>query len=65
MPNGKIKKLVADRGFGFIETEQGDIFFHLSSVNNADFESLVVGQEVEYEIEQGPKRPRASSISPL
>ena len=61
MPNGKIKKLVADRGFGFIETEQGDIFFHLSSVNNADFESLVVGQEVEYEIEQGPKGPRASS----
>ena len=65
MPNGKIKKLVADRGFGFIETEQGDIFFHLSSVNNADFESLVEGQEVEYEIEQDPKGPRASSISPL
>lgn len=65
MPNGKIKKLVSDRGFGFIETEQGDIFFHLSSVNNADFESLVEGQEVEYEIEQGPKGPRASSISPL
>ena len=62
MPNGKIKKLVSDRGFGFIETELGDVFSHLSSVNNTDFESLVEGKEVEYEIEQGP---RASSIYPL
>ena len=61
----KKKKLASDRGFGFIETELGDVFFHLSSVNNADFESLVEGQSVEYEIEQGPKGPRANSISPL
>ncbi len=62
MPQGAIKKLVVDRGFGFIDGERGDIFFHCSSLSEASIESLAEGQQVEYEIEQGPKGPRATNI---
>ncbi|MCH8030031.1 MAG: cold shock domain-containing protein [Candidatus Dadabacteria bacterium] len=63
---GKINKLISDRGFGFIGGEDGqDVFFHLSSLVDADFESLSEGQDVEYELEESPSRgkgPRASSV---
>ena len=64
MAQGTIKKLVADRGFGFISGDSGDVFFHLSSVQDATFEELQEGQMVEYEIEEGGggKGPRASSV---
>jgi CspA family cold shock protein len=62
MPQGKIKKLVADRGFGFIAGEKGDVFFHLSAVQGATFESLQVGQAVEYDEERGNKGPRAVNV---
>lgn len=65
MPIGTIKKLVADKGFGFITSSSSrDLFFHLSVVQDASFESLYVGQEVEYESEDGPKGPRASMVRP-
>lgn len=62
MPQGSIKKLVADRGFGFINTAQGDVFFHLSSLSDGVFEDLQEGQLVEFETEDGPKGPRAVSV---
>jgi CspA family cold shock protein len=62
MPRGKIKKLV-DRSFGFIEGEQGELFFHCSEVKGTTFESLRVGQGVEYKEGRGPKGPRAESVS--
>jgi CspA family cold shock protein len=62
MPQGKIKKLVSDRGFGFIEGEQGELFFHHSALQGATIEELGEGQVVEYEVGQGPKGPRAESI---
>jgi CspA family cold shock protein len=62
MPQGKIKKLVADRGFGFIEGERGDLFFHHSEVQGATIEELREGQMVEYEIGQGRKGPCATSV---
>ncbi len=62
MPQGSIKKLVADRGFGFINTDQGDVFFHLSSLAEGVFEDLQEGQQVEFETEDGPKGPRAASV---
>jgi CspA family cold shock protein len=70
MPQGTIKKLVADRGFGFISgQDRGDVFFHLSSVVGVSFEDLREGQAVEYEIDQGGKGggkgPRASSVKVL
>jgi len=63
MPQGTIKKLVADRGFGFISGEKGDVFFHCSEVKEVAFEELSEGQAVEYEVGQGPKGPRAENIT--
>ncbi len=62
MPQGKIKRLVSDRGFGFIEGENGELFFHHSEVQGVAFEELREGQTVEFEIGQGPKGPRATSV---
>ena len=64
MPQGTIKKLVTDRGFGFITGERGDVFFHHSALQGASIEALSVGQVVEYEIGQGPKGPRAENVRP-
>lgn len=67
MQRGTIKKLVADKGFGFIAGgERGkDLFFHLSAIKEAAFESLYEGQNVEYEAEMGPKGMRASVVKPV
>ena len=64
MPEGTIKKLT-DRGFGFIKTERGDLFFHSSALQDVRFEELQEGQSVEYTEGQGPKGPRAESVKPL
>lgn len=65
MPQGTIKKLVADRGFGFIAGDNGDLFFHLSALQECDFETLEIGQPVEYEQGEGPKGPRATMVKPI
>jgi CspA family cold shock protein len=62
MPQGTIKKLVADKGFGFIEGERGDVFFHHSALEDITIEALSVGQKVEYEEGRGPKGPRAENV---
>ena len=62
MPHGTVKKVVADKGFGFIEGERGDVFFHHSAVEGASIENLSVGQQVEYEEGRGPKGPRAENV---
>ena len=62
MPEGKIKKLVTDRGFGFVEGDQGELFFHVSEVQGVSFEELQEGQLVQYEIGQGRKGPCATSV---
>lgn len=62
MAEGKIKKLVSDKGFGFIEGSNGkDIFFHCSSVDGA-FDTLTEGQRVEYTEGKGQKGPRAENV---
>jgi CspA family cold shock protein len=54
VPKGKIKRLVSDRGFGFIQPADGaDVFFHSSELQGAVFASLREGQEVEYEVGKG------------
>ncbi|MDP2937948.1 MAG: cold shock domain-containing protein [Candidatus Omnitrophota bacterium] len=64
MHTGKIKKLVRDRGFGFIsDTDGRDIFFHQSSVVDAKFDALNEDQDVEFEVETSPKGPRAINVS--
>ena len=63
MHTGKIKKLVRERGFGFIsDTDGREVFFHQSSVIEAQFDALKEEQEVEFEIEQSPKGPRAVNV---
>ena len=65
MPQGKIKRLT-DRGFGFIETEdKKDMFFHMSSLLNSQWDDLQEGQSVEFEIGDGPKGPRAEQVKVL
>ena len=62
MSQGTIKKLVSDKGFGFIEGERGELFFHHTSVEGESFESIREGQAVEYTEGSGPKGPRAESV---
>jgi CspA family cold shock protein len=62
MPQGVIKKLVSDKGFGFIAGDNGELFFHHSAVEGTDFESLQEGQTVEFTEGSGPKGPRAESV---
>ncbi len=62
MPQGTVKKLLADKGFGFIEGERGDMFFHHSALEGTTIEALSVGQQVEYEEGRGPKGPRAENV---
>ncbi len=63
MPVGTIKK-ITDRGFGFIQSADGDLFFHMSAVQEVEFEDLREGQSVEYTEGEGPKGPRAESVKP-
>lgn len=65
MPQGTIKKLVADRGFGFIQGERGELFFHHSALDGVTIEELNEGQQVEYEEGRGPKGPRAENVRPV
>ncbi len=67
MPTGTIKKLVADRGFGFIAAEDGkEYFFHRSGLDrDLNFDSLAGGESVEFEIEPSQKGPRAYKVRPV
>ncbi len=58
MARGVVKKLVPDRGFGFIRPEgnQTDLFFHATAVQGVSFEDLREGQGVEFEVERDPRR---------
>ena len=64
MTTGSIKKVVADRGFGFIVAEDGkEYFFHRDGLDSSlDFDRLVGGEQVEFDIEASPKGPRAANV---
>lgn len=64
MPQGTIKKLT-EKGFGFIEGERGDIFFHHSAVEGMRYDDLREGLQVEYQEGTGPKGPRAENVKVL
>jgi CspA family cold shock protein len=61
---GTVKKIVAERGFGFITGEDGkDYFFHRDGLSESiDFDRLVGGESVSFEIEKGPKGDRAARV---
>jgi CspA family cold shock protein len=61
MAEGTIKKIVGDRGFGFITgTDGNEYFFHRNSVQN--FDNLRGHEAVTFDVEQGPKGPRANQV---
>jgi CspA family cold shock protein len=63
MSTGKVKKIVADRGFGFIAADDGrEYFFHRTAMQGGVFDSLRGGEAVEFETSQGPKGPRAENV---
>ena len=62
MPQGKIKKVIADKGFGFVQGDQDDLFFHHSELKNVTIEELKEGQTIEYTVGQGKKGPCAVDI---
>ncbi|MFA5362362.1 MAG: cold shock domain-containing protein [Candidatus Omnitrophota bacterium] len=63
MHTGKIKKLVRDRGFGFISDNDGrEVFFHQSSLVDLKIETLNEDAEVEFDIEKSEKGPRAVNV---
>ena len=62
MPQGKIKKLVSEKGFGFISGDQGDLFFHHSEVKSGSFDELQEGDLVEFTVGTGKKGPCATSV---
>ena len=60
---GKIKKMVRDRGFGFIRGDDGkEVFFHRSGLGANDYDSLSEGDVVEYVVQEGPRGPRAENV---
>ena len=64
MHKGKIKKLIRDRGFGFIDDIDGrEIFFHQSELIDVSFDTLNENQDVVFDVEKSAKGPRAVKIS--
>jgi len=64
LATGTIKKVVSDRGFGFISGEdEKEYFFHRDGLDSSlDFDRLVGGESVEFDVEQSPKGPRATKV---
>ena len=62
---GTIKRVIRDRGFGFIRSADGqEVFFHRSSLQQLNFDELREGEAVDFEMERGEKGPRAVSVRP-
>jgi CspA family cold shock protein len=61
--HGKVKWFSAEKGYGFIEREDGgDVFVHFSAIQEDGFKSLTEGQEVEFDIVEGARGPQAANI---
>jgi cold shock protein len=67
MPQGTVKWFNAEKGFGFIQPDEGgdDLFVHFSAINMSGYKSLDEGQQVSFEVTQGQKGPQASEVTPV
>lgn len=64
MASGKVKWFNEAKGFGFITGEDGeDLFVHYSAIQSNGFKSLAEGDSVSYEVEKGPKGPKAINVA--
>ncbi|NLJ84910.1 MAG: cold shock domain-containing protein [Firmicutes bacterium] len=60
---GRVKWFNAEKGYGFIEREDGgDVFVHFSAIQEQGFKSLDEGQEVEFDIVEGERGPQAANV---
>ena len=60
---GRVKKLVPERGFGFVRGDDGkEVFFHRSGLGANDYDALSEGDVVEYVVQEGPRGPRAENV---
>ena len=63
---GKVKWFNAEKGYGFIEREDGgDVFVHFSAIQTDGFKSLEEGQSVEFDIVEGNRGPQAANVTKL
>lgn len=64
---GKVKWFNSKKGYGFIRANEGDqdIFVHYSSIKGEGFKSLVEGENVQFELAEGPKGLQAQNVSRL
>ncbi|HID94657.1 MAG TPA: cold-shock protein [Candidatus Latescibacteria bacterium] len=66
MAKGRVKWFSNSKGYGFIEQENGeDVFVHFSAIQEEGFKSLTEGQEVEFDVVEGPKGPQAANVVKL
>lgn len=65
MASGKVKWFSDQKGYGFIESEDGqDVFVHFSAIQGEGFKTLAEGQAVDFEVTSGPKGPQAENVVP-
>jgi CspA family cold shock protein len=63
---GKVKWFNQEKGYGFISREDGDdVFVHFSAIQEEGFKTLAEGQDVEFEIVEGPRGPQAANVVKL
>ena len=66
MSNGTVKWNNEEKGYGFISQESGDdVFVHFSAIQGKGFKTLEEGQNVSFEIEEGPRGKQASNVTKL
>lgn len=64
MHTGKVKKIVRERGFGFIsDTDGSEVFFHRNNLVGVEFDALNENDELEFEVEKSAKGPSATNVS--
>ena len=66
MAKGKVKRIIRERGFGFIAAEDGrEIFFHRNELQDVDFDALMEGDPLEFDVVKGQKGPAAANVKKM